>query len=298
MGVARSDVLTHNTDLLQSAAVLGARFRHCYANITAGAESMTVLAANCGNQIHEHRCSKEIVLVAGDLLPSETPAGKLVPQQRNPGAVLGATTGALRALLGSNNGAGSALVAGGLGGYIGWQGGGAIFNAAQARACIQRQKQLDAMSTNMTGHVPNLSLAVLQQLIVDNVQRGTISSKDADTVIREANNLSKERCRLSRPCPERSACPRAALPAERRGHRFIARAVSRRHHVGGRLVCAKCDLLGLVRGEHFAVSCPGETIAGARSRDVHHVDLEMRLRACERRRNGARILAPAAFLTV
>jgi len=201
-GRCKTDVLSQNTDLLQSAAVLGALAPDTVTRITAGAESMTVLAANCGNQIHEHRCSKEIVLVAGDLLQSETPAGKLVPQQRNPGAVLGATTGALTgALLGSNNGAGSALVAGGLGGYIGWQGGGAIFNAAQARSCIQRQKQLDAMSTNMTGHVPNLSLAALQQLIVDNVQRGTISSKDADTVIREANNLSKRALQVIQALP-------------------------------------------------------------------------------------------------
>jgi hypothetical protein len=190
-GRCQTDVLSN--DLLRAAAALGAFAPDTVTRITAGGDEMSVIAGMCAQQIHQHRCTAKIVAVAGDLLMKGNPGGKAVASPTvNSGTIVGGTAGLLTGvLLGSREGTGTALGAGLIGGALGAAGGTAYWNKQLMNECIHRQQQLDSMSANLTGNVSSLSLAALQQLLVDNVQRRRISESDADALITEANKLSQ-----------------------------------------------------------------------------------------------------------
>ena len=190
-GRCQTDVLSN--DLLRAAAALGAFAPDTVTRITAGADEISIIAGMCAQQIHQHRCSAKIVAVAGDLLMKGNPTGRAPASPTvNGGAIVGGTAGLLTGvLLGSRESAGTGIGAGLIGGALGAAGGSAYWNKHVMTECIQNQQQLDRLSANMTGNVPSLSLAALQQLIVDNVQRRRISSANADTLITEANKLSQ-----------------------------------------------------------------------------------------------------------
>ena len=192
-GRCRTDVFSHSNDLLGSAAALGAFAPVAVSRITAGADEITMIAAMCAHQIHEHRCTPKIVNVAGDILVDISPVGSAMPPSTvNYGSIVGGTVGVIGGAIGGSRygGVGTAVGAG-AGGYYGAGQGTAWASKKQAKSCIDRQQQLDRMSANLTGSVPSLSMAALQALIVFNVQRRTISEADADTLITEATKLSK-----------------------------------------------------------------------------------------------------------
>jgi hypothetical protein len=190
-GRCQADVLRN--DMLRPAAVLGAFAPDAVNRLVERSDEMTVLALMCAHQIHQHRCSAKIVAVAGDVLVGSRPAGKAMPSDKpNPGAVLGGTVGALGGLLlgTAKEDVGTGLGAAIVGGAVGYQGGGAVFNKAQMNACIRRQRELDAISMKLEGRVADISLPSLEALIRSNVRMRAIVQREADLLITEANKLS------------------------------------------------------------------------------------------------------------
>jgi hypothetical protein len=139
----------------------------------------------CAHQIHQQRCTKDIVALVGDLLTEGRPGSKLFLPSANPySAVLG-TGGALIGLAFGER----PLLSGALLGYGGAVAGNYMWEGQHATGCIERQRALDNVSLKLQGSVRVLSASALTDLIESNVG-STISRGDADVLKAETEKLS------------------------------------------------------------------------------------------------------------
>ena len=137
----------------------------------------------CAQQIHQQRCSKDMVNLVGDLLTAGRPGDKFFVPPLNPGTALGAMAGAW---WGYDRGG---LLGAAAGGFALGSVGGFLWNAQHATGCIDSQRALDTVSLNLRGSVRVLSASALIELIESNVG-GAISRADADALMAETNKLS------------------------------------------------------------------------------------------------------------
>lgn len=199
-GRCATDVLT--PDKRELAAALGALAPDVADTLSPNTDPLDTIVRMCAQQLHAHRCSAQIVAVAGDVLVAANPAGRAAPPQPDSTALFGAVAGGvLGAIAGSAIGSNrsGALVGPGTGAVIGtaggmWAGSKAvpgIVNTAKAGSCVTRQRELDIVSRKLviTGGRA-ASLADIDDVIEDNLQQGHLTENEAGLIYTEASRLA------------------------------------------------------------------------------------------------------------
>ena len=188
-GRCMPDVLT--PDLMQSAAALAAFAPAAVSRLAPAGDEIGQLALMCTQQLHQHRCTEQIVAVAGDLIGAQQPAGKALPPSVNPGAIVGGTIGAVGGwLLGSQVNGTMGTVGMATGAWKGAQIGSNALNAGRMASCMNEQARLDGISGRLAGQVGALSFTNVQALIAANQRARIITPAEAAALNAEATRLA------------------------------------------------------------------------------------------------------------
>lgn len=188
-GRCTSDVLT--PDRIQMAAALGALAPSAVNQVAPAPDELAQIEHMCAQAIHSQRCSEKVVAVAGTLITSQKPAGKVNPPAVNPGTIVGGTAGAvLGTIAGADRGTGSAILGGTVGAWGGAKLGAKVFEGGAAGACINERARLDKISSRLLGSANPYSIDGVLGLIERNRGDQIISNEEAKALSDEVVRLS------------------------------------------------------------------------------------------------------------
>jgi len=190
------DVLT--PDRLQMAAALGALAPAAVNRVAAPPDEMGIIVQMCAHQLHQQRCSKQILAVAGDIYMAQFQnVNKVTPPSMNAGAVMGGTVGVLGGmLLGPSDGFGK-VASMGVGGWAGAKAGSSLMGGGEAAVCQMKLTEMDAISNRLQGFIgSNYSAQALMTLIENNQRSQVITDQEAADLKGEIGRLSSQAANL------------------------------------------------------------------------------------------------------
>lgn len=188
-GRCTSDVLT--LDRIQMAAALGALAPAAVTQVAPAPDELAQIEHMCAQAIHSQRCSEKVVAVAGTLITSQKPAGKVNPPSVNPGTIVGGTAGAvLGTIAGADRGTGSAILGGTVGAWGGAKLGAKVFEGGAMASCINERAHLDEVSSRLLGSANPYSIDGVLGLIERNRSDQLITNEEAKALSDEVVRLS------------------------------------------------------------------------------------------------------------
>lgn len=188
----RCDPSMLSRDQIQAAAALSVIAPAMVQRLMPAPEPMDMLVGMCAQQIHQHRCTPQIVAAAGEAIGAGRPGAGAKPPTANPGAVVGGVAGGVLGLLGGNavaNGTG-AVIGGAAGAWKGAQVGGTMFSGRQAAGCAQAQARRDAISAKLVGSLRSPSYAGILTLVENNRRARLVADAEATELANEAKRLA------------------------------------------------------------------------------------------------------------